>query len=267
VAAEILEAAPILLSDVVVGSVLARRALVLRRQGRPVPRIRIALVATGLLMATAAVAAPVDRTSDDHLWAHMGQHLLLGDVAPFLLALGLDGRWLRPLLAAPGLRSFRRLARPLPALALWTAAIAVWHLPAAYDAAVRIPLLHDLEHLCFFWTGLLAWTVALETLPGRRGFGAGVRIAYLAAMRAGSMALAFVLLFAAPIYPHYPSADEQRAAGGVMLLEGAIVGLLAFACLFLGLLHEAAATQALREQGVAEERAGRAGRYGRIAES
>ena len=155
---------------------------------------------------------------------------------------------------------------PLPALLLWSAAIGFWHLPFAYDAAVDHAALHDLEHLCFFWTGLLAWIVALETLPGPRWFGAGFRLGYLAVMRASSMVLAFVLLFASPIYPHYPSAGDQRTAGGVMLLEGAIIGLLAFAWLFLGLLGEAAAAQELRERGVADDRARRAARYGRAVE-
>src|SRR5438128_1361747 len=63
---------------------------------------------------------------------HMVQHLLLGDLGPLLIVLGLAGSW--------------RLAHPFVALPLWAACLVVWHLSGLYDAALDHAWLHQLEH-------------------------------------------------------------------------------------------------------------------------
>ena len=49
-----------------------------------------------------------------------------------------------------------------------SARIFAWHIPAAYDAALRHPssLIH-VEHACYFVTGLLFWWPALQNEPHR----------------------------------------------------------------------------------------------------
>ena len=62
----------------------------------------------------------IDTIGETRLFSvHMAQHLLIGDLAPLLLVLGLSGPLLRPLLARPALRPARRLTHPLVALPLW----------------------------------------------------------------------------------------------------------------------------------------------------
>src|SRR5207248_4238763 len=92
--------------------------------------------------------------------------------SPALVVLGV------PPAAAAASRKYaavRALTHPLVALPLWLASYYAWHIPAAYDMALRHPstLLH-LEHLCYFVTGLLVWW---PVLTGR--LDAGASAAYL----------------------------------------------------------------------------------------
>src|SRR5262247_346246 len=88
-----------------------------------------------------ALNGPLHDLSDGYLFsAHMVQHLVLTLIVPPLLLLGtptwmadrLLGPWLRPVVT----RWFLATAtRPVPALAIYTAALVLWHLPAVYDLA------------------------------------------------------------------------------------------------------------------------------------
>ena len=49
---------------------------------------------------------------------------------------------------------------------MWVGALAAWHLPAAYDAALRHPWLHVLEHATFVGAGFLIWAHLID--PARR---------------------------------------------------------------------------------------------------
>ena len=60
------------------------------------------------------------------------------------------------------------LLRPRVAVALWLAVLVAWHVPALYDAALRHPLLHRVEHLSFVLVGALVWTLLIDP-PGTDG--------------------------------------------------------------------------------------------------
>ena len=125
---------------VLVGVAYAVRGRTLARRGAPVSRGRIALFAIGLLLFLAAIVSPVAQLGEERFSFHMTQHLLLGDLAPLALLAGLTGPLLRPLLALRPIQALRVLAHPLVALPLWVANMVLWHLPFAYEAAIR----HDL---------------------------------------------------------------------------------------------------------------------------
>jgi putative membrane protein len=189
----------------------------------------------------------LDGAADSMLSAHMLQHMLIGDLVPLLLVLAVRGPLLVQLLPPAMIRVARTLrlhhvvafaTRPAVAFAVWAGALAVWHIPAAYDRALDSEPLHAFEHGTFLLAGLLVWTALLDparrgTLPGWRRFG------YALALLAASGALANTLILSyRPLYPSYAGAaslplgltpvGDQDLAGLVMMLEQlATVGALA----------------------------------------
>ena len=98
----------------VFGAAYTVRARELVARGRPVTRRRQLCFYSGMAAIVAALVSPLDYIGEHHLfYVHMLQHLLLGDIAPLLVVLGLTGPLLRPLLAIRWLRLGRGLAHPL----------------------------------------------------------------------------------------------------------------------------------------------------------
>ncbi len=251
---------------VLVGVAYAVRARTLARRGAPVSRGRVALFALGLLLFLAAIVSPVAQLGEERLSLHMVQHLLLGDLAPLALLAGLTGPLLRPLLALRPIHALRVLAHPLVALPLWVANIVLWHLPFAYEAAIRHDLVHALEHLSFFAAGLVMWMPLLETLPAPAWFGSAAKLAYIVVVRLVSTLIANVFLWSGELF-YAPYANvglsDQATAGAVLMVEGSLVTFTAFAWLFLRLFAEGERRQELLEQGTDPRAVERAVRFGR----
>jgi len=209
------------------------------------------LFAAGIAIGVLAVVSPLDALAEDKLLStHMAQHLLIGDLAPLLIVLGLRGPVSFFLLPAPALRPLARarllrllleaLLRPEVSFAAWAGSLAAWHVPQAYDAALAHPALHALEHASLFLGGLLLWTQIVD--PARRAhLSPGRRAAFGALALLASMALSETLLSTAPLYDHYAGvadrpfgltwASDQRVAALLMTAEqlatlGAAVGIL-----------------------------------------
>jgi cytochrome c oxidase assembly factor CtaG len=260
-----LQVAPILL----IGVAYALRARTLARRGTPVHWTRIALFATGIVLLLAAVVSPVAELGEERFSFHMVQHLLLGDLAPLALLAGLTGPLLRPLLALPPAQWLRPLTHPFVALPLWTLNLYLWHLPFAYDAAIRNDLVHALEHTSFFAAGIVMWAPVLETLPQPQWFGTGAKLAYIVVVRLLSTVLANVFFWSGEAF-YAPYADigrsDQAAAGAVMMIEGSVVTMAAIAWLFLRMFGEGELRQELLESGLDPRAVERAVRYGRADE-
>src|SRR5919204_77350 len=111
------------------------RAAHLAQRGRPVPLWRQLCFAGGLL-AIALSLVGLGELSDELLWPHMLEHLVIGDLAAILLVLGLTGPLLQPILAIKPLDRLRVLAHPAVALPLWAIDLYLWHLPALYQATL-----------------------------------------------------------------------------------------------------------------------------------
>jgi putative membrane protein len=229
-------------------------ALRLRQVGGRVPRRRPLLFGAGLLVLFLAVASPLDSIGEERLFSvHMAQHLLIGDLAPLLVVLGLDARILKPILV-PRLRF---VSSPLVALPLWAADLWVWHLPALYDAALRNAGVHALEHGLFFTCGALLWAALLEPLPGPRWFATGWKLAALGFVWVAGGVLSAVFLWsghayyrpyvAAPRTWGLSALSDQRVGGGLMLLEMSAVVASVFVILGLRWLQEAERRQRLVE--------------------
>jgi cytochrome c oxidase assembly factor CtaG len=229
----------------------ALRARTLRRRGRPVPAWRLACFGAALLALFVAVSPVVGRAADENLAAHMLEHVVIGDIAPLALVLGLTGPLLAPLLRTPAFARLRPLTHPLPAFAMWAAGLYLWHLRVAYEGAVRNDFVHVLEHACFFVFGANLWFALLGPLPKPAWFGTGARLVYVIAVNLVGAGLAYTFAWAGTVlYPVYGIAD-QGAAGGVMLVEQSvlIVGLLAW--LLWRAIQDAERRQRLAERAAA----------------
>jgi putative membrane protein len=222
-----------------------RRAVAARRW-------RTAAFWAGLAALVIALDSPIDTEADKLLWVHMIQHLLLLTVAPPLLLLARPGPRLLRALPANARRSLahglarsrwaaplRALARPLPSWLAFTGTLALWHVPALYDATLHSQAIHDLEHITFYATGLLFWAHALAVPPLRTMLDWPRRAAYVAAAMAAGWVLALVFALARhPLYAAYAQlahrpgglsalADQQLAAG-IMWVPGSISFTIAF---------------------------------------
>ena len=194
------------------------------------------LFGLGLAVTVFALVGPLDRLADDELLsAHMGQHVLIGDLGPALMLVALRGPLLFFFLPAPVLAPIARnarvravlgtLLRPRVAFGLWAANLAVWHVPYLYDAALRHQGIHDVEHLCWTVSGVLVWTLLVD--PGsHKRLTVGGRVALAAALFGAGQILTDVLVFSfTPLYPWYHGADglsalaDQQVAGLVMMAE------------------------------------------------
>ena len=180
---------------------------------------RAAMFSLGIALLLVAFMAPLESS----FRLHMTQHLLLGDLAPLCIVLGLSGPLLRPALALRPVRALRVLAHPLIALPLWVVNLCVWHVPPLFDAALRHEWIHALQHLMFFTCGAFVWASLLELLPGPRWFRTPQRLAYLGVMWLVSLVLSQVFIWSSrPVYD-YRSVTDQRIGGGIMLVEGSVV--------------------------------------------
>ena len=190
-----------------------------------------------------ATGPGVETLADDLLTAHMVQHLLLADVAALLLAVGLTGPVLRPLLSSPALRWLTPLANPVVAVSLFTANLYLWHVPALYQAGRGLSLAHVAEHALFIATGILLWLGLFGPLPKPAWFGNLARVGYAACIWLPAIALANVFMWSGQaFYPAYEAAErargveplaDQSTSGAVLMIWCSVLAAGIFAGLIL----------------------------------
>lgn len=265
----------IVAAALLVSALYARRARTLARRGRRVSRWRQLSFYLGIAIVVAALVSPLDTLGEERLfYAHMLQHIALGEVAPLFVLVGLSGAMLRPLLAPAPVQRLRFLLNPLVALPLWAFNLYLWHLPAFYEAALENPALHAFEHACFFTAGLLMWGALLEPLPGPGWFGSAQKAGYVLVVRAlGCAILGNIFIWTGtPLYPFYAHGEalqriapltDQQVGGAIMFIWGALITVSLFSWMFLRWIREAELRQSLLEGGAEERVATRAARYGR----
>jgi putative membrane protein len=226
-----------------VATAYSLRAITLSQEHRPVPTWRLVCFASGLGLIAIAFVSPLGRLDEELVFAHMGQHLLMGDLGALLIVLGLTGPLLQPLLANRLLGWMRHLAHPLVALPLWAVDLYVWHLPVLYQAAVAHNSVHALQHACFIGFGVLMWMPLVGPLPQPKWFGIPAKLGYLIGVRFAGIVLGNVFMWSNSVfYPDYAPGEakwhisavtDQSIAGVIMMVEGGFVTLGVLAWLFL----------------------------------
>jgi len=214
-----------------------RATRILERRGYRVPALQQVCWFGGIALMGVALLSPLDSLGEtDLLSAHMAQHLLIADLSAPLLVIGLRSpvyafllpRSMFAALSRSRLRPiFKFLRQPWIAAPLWILTLYGWHFAPSYEAALRSPVVHALQHQTFIVASMLVWVSVLE--PARRRVpGALWKIAHILGVRFSGMFLgmAFVIV-QHPIYEGFygrraldhglsPTSDQQ-IAGGLML--------------------------------------------------
>lgn len=200
--------------------------------------------ALALVVLALALASPLDALSGALVSAHMVQHVLLVLVAAPLLAVGAPAaavlaatpRRVRSLLGRasrhPAIASVTRALRwPVLVWLLHASALWVWHSAALYEAALRHPLLHVLEHAIFLGTALLFWNLVLGA--GRRRIAGLAAVLLVFTMALQSVFLSALITFApTPWYPSYGTSatawglsplTDQQLAGLIMWIPAGLI--------------------------------------------
>jgi putative membrane protein len=232
-----------------------------RRGERHPPSVwRALLFAGGILTVLVALVSPLDSLGDQLMFMHMVQHILLLDLAPILLILGLTKVLLRPVTRRVQAIERRAgfFAHPVFAVILYAALLWMWHVPALYDQAQGNSVLHAFEHLCFFAAGSLYWWHVLSPIRNRARLTGLGQVGYMAAGKLLVGLLGIALAFAPRViysfYAHQPHywglspLEDQMMAGLVMALEQSVVMGVALVWLFVQMLNESERTEQRAER-------------------
>jgi putative membrane protein len=205
------------------------------------PAHRLAAFLGGLGCVLVALESGLGAYDNQLLSAHMAQHMLLLLVAPLLL-LGGDPVVLLLSALPPGRRRavgkglirVRAYTGPAQSLTFFTAVVVLTHLPTFYDATLRHPLLHYIEHALYLVAGVLMWSPLVDgdPAPRRRLDGLG-RLGYLiVAMLPMALVGAYLNRHATVFYPAYgpparalgiSAVHDQATAGAIMWVVGNVI--------------------------------------------
>jgi putative membrane protein len=222
---------------------------------------RVASFAAGVAVLFLALCSPIDTVGEERLFAvHMVQHLLLADIAPILLLLGLTRAFMRPAVRRlrPVEQALGPLAHPVVALVVLVATMWAWHVPVLYELALDHAWAHALEHAMFFTTGVAFWWFVIEPVPPRHRLKGPASIAYLSTAKLLMGALGLVLAFSPnaiyDTYKHVPetwglSAVTDLNVGGLeMMLEQSLILVVVFAIALNKMLERSEREQRRRER-------------------
>jgi cytochrome c oxidase assembly factor CtaG len=242
-----------------------------REHGPRGARVRhLVLWMTGLALLLIALVSPIDRMGEQMASAHMVQHLLLADLVPIALILGLTKILLRPVTRV--VHTLERRAGPLahPAVGVlaYVGAMCFWHIPTFYDAALLHPTVHVIEHLCFAAAGGLYWWHLISPIRSRMHLGGMGAVAYMASTKLFVGALGVLLTFLPKLlYEPYDidgtrwgmtPLTDQSVAGAMMGLEQSLVMGIGLGYLFFRMLNESEREQQ-RAERLEDARAAAAG--------
>lgn len=198
--------------------------------GRGVTAWQVVAFAAGLVLLAGSLISPLDAWAEDLSSAHMVQHMALMNLAVPLMVLGSPTLVLLSGTPPPYRRSIGRLWGRLdvgtgPAALLWNPVVVwvvyalclwVWHLPPFYQAALRDPVVHDVQHLTFFLAGCLFWRAILDPLSRRR-FGPGTAVVCLFTTSLHATVLGVFMTLSPRVW--YPAYAGRTEAWGLTLLE------------------------------------------------
>jgi putative membrane protein len=254
----------------VFGALYARGWGRLRQVGGGAKVSQLVFYALALAAIGTALLSPLDDLASYLLIAHMVQHELLMMLAPPLIPLAnpvpvlLWGLGERARLQAGNLlarhsaiRRVRDFFGWMPvAWSLYVVNLWAWHYPPFYEAALRDPRIHDIEHILFFLTALVFWWPVVRPVSRPAPIQYGVRILYLFLAATQDAILSGMIALSSDIlYPHYEAAlrlwdltprEDQIGGGLVMFGVGSLTYFVAILALVNALLSEGRTTRSTK---------------------
>jgi len=207
---------------------------------------RLAAFLAGIVSLWIAIGSPLEAFDDVSLSLHMVQHLLLMAVAPPLILLGAPAlpllrglpRMIRGAVGQflcwpPAERLGRVLTDPAVCWLAATVALIAWHIPAAFELALRSDSWHEVEHACFFSTSLMFWWPVIQPYPSVAKWpGWSIPLYLFLGTLPGGALGAFLTFCDRVLYPSYASGpmifnasplEDQVFAGALMWVLGTFV--------------------------------------------
>lgn len=219
----------------------------LARRGRAWPRGRSIAVGAGLLALVLATQSGLAAYDDVLFSMHVGQHLVLGMVAPLLLVGGApvtlalqasDRNTQRRLLHVLHSRPVAVLTHPVTAWVLFGGTLVVLYFTGLYELSLRNHWVHVATHAHFVVAGSLfmAHVVGIDPIAGALGYGARLLYVLVALPFHAFLGVAILgtdRVLAAGWYDDVgrpwgasPLAD-QRTGAGLLWVAGEVFGLVA----------------------------------------
>lgn len=228
------------------------------QRGSPEARVRWRSLcfAAGIAVELAAALA-LEGLAGRLIYVTTVERVLIGDLGPLLLALGLTGAVPAPLARLRAARQVQALTLPSVALTLWIGNMALWYLPPPYEAAREHAVLMLVEQVLFALTGLAVWLALIGPAATERWRGhPGRWVLYALFWRALPVALGVGgIVSPIPFYPHYVATDvaftlstlsDQGIAGCVLIGESALVAIGLLAAMYVRLGREGEGGRSLR---------------------
>ncbi|HYC46694.1 MAG TPA: cytochrome c oxidase assembly protein [Burkholderiales bacterium] len=222
---------------------IGERRLTRRGAARTARRQRAVCFWGGWAALAISLAPPLEPLTAVSFAAHMAQHEIMMLVAAPLLVLSRPlGTLLwglpRGLGAMVQPRALKRAARwcvqPLQAWLIHAAVLWGWHIPSAFEAALRSEPVHWLQHSSFLASAVVFWWAAFAA--GRSEY-RGAALLSLFTTAAHTSVLGALLTFSTAIwYPAYALAprhwalsalEDQQLGGLIMWVPGGMVFILA----------------------------------------
>lgn len=200
--------------------------------------------AAGWICLTLALVSPLHRLGDVLFSAHMLQHEILLLMAAPLVAAAHPGVTMLYALPLAWRKYFGGIAARLEhtsvggtlfsalgAFLFHAAALWLWHIPSLYQATLSSDVMHALQHLSFFVSGVIFWSALYGAGRSTMAYGAGVL--YVFATAAHCSALGALLTFSSvvwyPIYAertylwHLTPLQDQQLGGLLMWVPSGVV--------------------------------------------
>lgn len=210
------------------------------------------LFVLGIILIVLSTQSAAVRLTSNSMALYMARLMVLAELVPPLLVLSLpQGIALLP--RRPLGRVLGVLLDPWVALAVWTAVIVFWNVPAGFNASVVANTSGALLPWFYLISSLMVWGVVLRPLPTVQPASVGLRGGFGLLSSLPMMAVAMVWLYSRNVlYTAYVSAlclwdlsplKNQQISGWIMMLAGLPALALAFVQLIISLIHLADQTE------------------------